>query len=46
MVQLHVLNGASAGEKFARGILLHDHDSIVQWGEKLQSGPVSLLWTT
>jgi predicted AAA+ superfamily ATPase len=35
---------AAAGDKFVQGLLLHDHDQITPFGEKLHAGPVSLLW--
>lgn len=35
----------AAGEKFVRGIVLHDHDRITPFSENLQAGPVSLLWS-
>jgi uncharacterized protein len=35
----------AAGEKFVRGIVLHDHDRPTPYGPALSAGPVSLLWT-
>ena len=34
----------AAGEKFVRGVVLHDHDQVVPFGENLQTAPVSALW--
>jgi uncharacterized protein len=34
----------SVGDKFVQGLLLHDHDRITPWGEKLHAAPVSMLW--
>ena len=34
----------AVGEKFVQGVLLHDHDRITPFGEKLHAGPVSMLW--
>ena len=36
---------AAAGDKFVRGILLHDHDRVTPFGERLHAMPVSRLWT-
>jgi uncharacterized protein len=35
----------AAGDKFVRGLVLHDHDRITPVDERIQGGPVSLLWT-
>ncbi|MFM9973786.1 MAG: ATP-binding protein [Beijerinckiaceae bacterium] len=35
----------AAGNKFVRGLVLHDHDRVTPFGEKLSAGPVSLLWS-
>ena len=35
----------AAGEKFVRGIVLHDHDRVTPFGERLHAMPVSRLWT-
>ncbi|MGB4115307.1 MAG: hypothetical protein WBK51_02030 [Polaromonas sp.] len=35
---------AAVGDKFVRGLPLHDHDRITPFDEKLHAGPVSLLW--
>lgn len=35
----------AAGERFARGLILHDHDRITPVSEKIQAGLLSLLWT-
>jgi hypothetical protein len=32
------------GDKFVHGLVLHDHDRITPFDEKLHAGPVSLLW--
>lgn len=34
----------AVGDKFIQGLVLHDHDRITPFGEKLHAGPVSLLW--
>lgn len=36
---------AAARERFVRGLILHDHDSITPVSEKIQAAPLSLLWT-
>ncbi|MBV1702866.1 MAG: ATP-binding protein [Hyphomicrobiales bacterium] len=35
----------AAGDKFVHGIVLHDHDRMTPFTEKLSSGPISLLWS-
>ncbi len=35
---------AAVGDKFVQGMLLHDHDRITPFDEKLHAGPVSMLW--
>ncbi len=35
---------AAVGDKFVQGLVLHDHDRITPFDEKLHAGPVSLLW--
>ena len=35
----------AAGDKFVRGILLHDHDRVTPFAERLHAMPVSRLWT-
>lgn len=35
---------AAVGDKFVHGLLLHDHDRITPFDERLHAGPVSLLW--
>jgi uncharacterized protein len=35
----------AVGERFVRGLVLHDHDRVTPFGEKLQAAPLSLLWT-
>lgn len=34
----------AAGDKFVQGILLHDHDRVTPYSEKIRAAPVSLLW--
>ena len=34
----------AVGDKFVQGLVLHDHDRITPFDEKLHAGPVSLLW--
>ncbi|SEI21984.1 hypothetical protein SAMN05216228_10902 [Rhizobium tibeticum] len=36
---------AAVGERFVRGLVLHDHNRVTPFGEKLQAAPVSVLWT-
>ncbi|MGO4439772.1 ATP-binding protein [Rhizobium sp. RAF56] len=36
---------AAVGDRFVRGLVLHDHDRVTPFGEKLQAAPLSLLWT-
>jgi uncharacterized protein len=40
---LHMLQEA-AGEKFVRGLVLHDHDRVTPHSEKIQAAPISALW--
>lgn len=35
----------AVGERFVRGLVLHDHDRVTPFGEKLQAAPLSILWT-
>jgi uncharacterized protein len=35
----------AAGDRFVRGLVLHDHDRITPVDERIQGGPVSMLWT-
>lgn len=35
----------AVGDRFVRGLLLHDHDRVTPFGEKLQAAPLSILWT-
>lgn len=35
----------AVGDRFVRGVLLHDHDRVTPFGEKLQAAPISILWT-
>lgn len=34
----------AAGDKFVQGVLLHDHDRVTPYSEKIRAAPVSLLW--
>jgi hypothetical protein len=34
----------ATGDKFVRGLILHDHDRITPVSEKIQGAPISLLW--
>jgi predicted AAA+ superfamily ATPase len=34
----------AAGDKFVRGLVLHDHDRVTPHSEKIQGAPVSVLW--
>lgn len=33
------------GDRFVRGLVLHDHDRVTPFGDKLQAAPLSVLWT-
>jgi predicted AAA+ superfamily ATPase len=35
----------AVGDRFMRGLVLHDHDRVTPFGEKLQAAPLSILWT-
>jgi len=35
----------AVGPKLVRGLVLHDHDAVIPFGEKLHAVPVSHLWT-
>ncbi|BCO29783.1 hypothetical protein MIZ03_4707 [Rhodoferax lithotrophicus] len=35
---------AAVGNKFVHGLVLHDHDRITPFDEKLHAGPVSMFW--
>ncbi|MCW2312223.1 ATP-binding protein [Rhodoferax antarcticus] len=35
---------AAVGDKFIHGLVLHDHDRITPFDEKLHAAPVSMLW--
>ncbi|WP_423753180.1 ATP-binding protein [Agrobacterium tumefaciens] len=35
----------AVGARFVRGLVLHDHDRVTPFGEKLQAVPTSVLWT-
>lgn len=35
----------ATGDRFLRGLVLHDHDRVTPFGEKLQAAPLSVLWT-
>ncbi|KRB24259.1 ATP-binding protein [Mesorhizobium sp. Root172] len=35
----------AVGDRFVRGLVLHDHDRVTPIGEKLQAAPLSILWT-
>ncbi len=34
----------AAGDKFVRGLVLHDHDRVTPHSEKIQGAPMSVLW--
>ena len=36
---------AATGDKFVRGLILHDHDSLRPVSEKISGVPVSVLWS-
>ncbi|NGO55867.1 ATP-binding protein [Allomesorhizobium camelthorni] len=35
----------AVGDRFVRGLVLHDHDRFTPFGEKLQAAPLSILWS-
>ncbi|MBP1884951.1 ATP-binding protein [Sinorhizobium mexicanum] len=35
----------AVGDRFVRGLVLHDHDRVTPFGEKLHAAPLSILWT-
>lgn len=35
---------AATGDRFLRGIVLHDHDRITPFGDNIVAAPLSLLW--
>lgn len=35
---------AAAGDRFVQGLVLHDHDRAVPFGERLWAAPISTLW--
>lgn len=35
----------ATGDNFVQGLVLHDHDRITPFGEKLHAAPISLLWS-
>jgi predicted AAA+ superfamily ATPase len=35
----------AVGDRFVRGLVLHGHDRVTPFGEKLQAAPLSVLWT-
>jgi predicted AAA+ superfamily ATPase len=34
----------AVGDRFVRGLVLHDHDRVTPFGEKMQAAPLSILW--
>lgn len=35
----------AVGDRFVRGLVLHDHDRVTPFDEKLQAAPLSVLWS-
>lgn len=35
---------AATGNQFVQGLVLHDHDRITPFGERLHAAPISMLW--
>lgn len=35
---------AATGKQFVQGLVLHDHDRITPFGERLHAAPISMLW--
>lgn len=36
----------AVGDSFVRGLVLHNHDRVTPFGEKLHAAPLSILWST
>ncbi len=36
---------AAVGDRFVRGLVLHDHDRITPFAERLQAAPLSIMWS-
>lgn len=36
---------AAVGDRFVRGLVLHDHDRVTPFAERLQAAPLSILWS-
>lgn len=34
----------AVGDRFVRGLVLHDHDRVTPFGERLHAAPLSILW--
>ncbi|HEY5796773.1 MAG TPA: DUF4143 domain-containing protein, partial [Bosea sp. (in: a-proteobacteria)] len=34
----------AAGDKFIQGLVLHDHDRVTPFSEKIRAAPISILW--
>ncbi|CAN7631556.1 ATP-binding protein [Rhizobium sp. LjRoot258] len=35
----------AVGDRFVRGLVLHNHDRVTPFGEKLHAAPLSILWS-
>ncbi|WP_371742566.1 hypothetical protein [Ensifer sp. ENS09] len=35
----------AVGDRFLHGTVLHDHDRVAPFGDKLHAAPLSALWT-
>ena len=35
----------AVGDRFIRGLVLHDHDRVTPFGERLYAAPLSVLWS-
>jgi hypothetical protein len=35
----------ATGDRFVRGLVLHDHDRVTPFGEKLQAALLSIMWS-
>lgn len=35
----------ATGDRFVRGLVLHDHDRVIPFSEKLHAAPLSVLWS-
>ena len=36
---------AACGERFRLGVVLHDHDATIPFGDRLAAAPIASLWS-